>query len=63
MEVLHEGFITELNKYLLAEVNQTIKAVTHLWEKYFVSLDALLTDRKKAEDKLNSFLKGLGYYE
>jgi type I restriction enzyme M protein len=63
MEVLHEGFITELNKYLLAEVNQTIKAVTHLWEKYFVSLGTLLTNRKKAEDKLNDFLKGLGYYE
>lgn len=63
MEILYDGFVAELNKYLVAEVNITVKAVTNLWEKYYISLDTLLSDRKAAEDKLNGYLKELGYYE
>lgn len=61
MQLLHEGFITELDKYLNAEVAKTVKAVSGLWEKYHASATALLADRKAAEDKLNGFLKRLGY--
>jgi type I restriction enzyme M protein len=45
-----------------AEVAKTVKAVTRLWEKYYVSADTLTGERQAAEDKLNSFLRGLGYY-
>lgn len=62
MQLLHEGFVAELDKYLITEVAETIKAVTRLWEKYYVSANTLLEGRQHAEDKLNGFLRGLGYY-
>lgn len=37
MQLLHEGFVEELNRYLAAEVLKTIKAIYKLWEKYHVS--------------------------
>lgn len=61
LQILHECFVDELNKYLLAEVMVTVKAVQKLWEKYYTSAKELLTQRKKAEDKLNGFLEKLGY--
>ena len=62
MELLQEGFVAELDKYLKAELDKTIKAVQRLWEKYAVSAQQLLDTRAAAEDKLNGFLRGLGYY-
>ena len=61
LQILHECFVEELSKYLLAEVMVTVKAVQKLWEKYYTSATELLAQRKKAEDKLNGFLKKLGY--
>ena len=61
MQILHEGFVQELDKYLKEEANKTVKAVQHLYDKYFTSLNSLLTDRSNAEKELNAFLKGLGY--
>lgn len=61
LQILHECFVEELNKYLLAEVMVTVKAVQKLWEKYYTSAKELLAQRKKAEDKLNGFLEKLGY--
>ena len=61
MQLLHEGFITELDKYLNAEVVKTVKAVSRLWEKYHASATNLIAERKAAEDKLNGFLERLGY--
>ncbi|KQN96204.1 type I restriction-modification system subunit M [Paenibacillus sp. Leaf72] len=62
MELLCEGFIIELDKYLKAELDKTVKAVHHLWEKYAISAKQLTDTRAAAEDKLNGFLRGLGYY-
>lgn len=62
MELLREGFIAELDKYLKAELEKTIKAVQHLWQKYAISAKHLTETRTVAEDKLNGFLRGLGYY-
>ncbi|HAN20684.1 MAG TPA: hypothetical protein DCP51_03255 [Clostridiales bacterium] len=61
MQLLHEGFVVELEKYLTTEVAKTVKAVCKLWDKYFVSANQMLNERKKAEDKLNGFLERLGY--
>ena len=61
MQLLHEGFVFELDKYLNAEVTKTAKAVCGLWDKYHTSTTDLLAERKIAEDKLNSFLERLGY--
>jgi len=62
MELLREGFATELEKYLAAEVNKTIGAIARLWDKYAVSAEALTDKRKAAEDRLDGFLRRLGYY-
>ena len=61
MHLLHDGFVEELDAYLSAEVQKTIRAVNKLWEKYHVSVTTLLDERKAAEDKLNGFLAQLGY--
>ena len=61
MQLLHDGFVEELDAYLSAEVQKTIRAVNKLWEKYHVSITTLLDKRKVAEDKLNGFLAQLGY--
>lgn len=50
MQLLHDGFVEELDAYLSAEVQKTIRAVNKLWEKYYVSVTALLDERKTAED-------------
>jgi type I restriction enzyme M protein len=63
MQLLHESFVAELEKYLSAELAKTVSAVTHLWEKYYVSASTLLDERQAAENKLHGFLRGLGYYE
>jgi type I restriction enzyme M protein len=63
MELLQEGFIAELNKYLKAELDKTVKAVQHLWEKYAASANQLTEARTVAEDRLSSFLRGLGYVD
>lgn len=61
MQLLHDGFVEELNAYLSAEVQKTIRAISKLWEKYHISVNELLDERKKAEDRLNGFLEQLGY--
>lgn len=61
MQLLHDGFVEELDAYLSAEVQKTIRAVNKLWEKYHISVATLLDERKAAEDKLNGFLAQLGY--
>jgi len=63
MELLYEGFAAELEKYLTAEVEKTVKAVTHLWDKYAVSAQKLTEERTAAEDKLDAFLRGLEYVD
>jgi type I restriction enzyme M protein len=62
MELLHESFTHELGKYLAAELDKTVRAIQHLWDKYAISAEQLTTERKDAEDKLDRFLRGLGYY-
>lgn len=42
MRLLHDGFVEELDAYLSAEVQKTIRAVNKLWEKYHVSVTTLL---------------------
>lgn len=61
MQLLHEGFLSELDKYLNAELVKTVNAVNKLWDKYHVSANTLLDERNTAEEKLNGFLERLGY--
>ena len=61
LQLLYEAFVIELEKYLKTEVDKTIKAIQHLWDKYFISANKLLTERVEAEKSLNNFLERLGY--
>jgi type I restriction enzyme M protein len=63
LELLKDAFVTELEKHLKAELDKTIKAVCHIWDKYFTSAAKLLKERNFAEKKLNGFLKSLGYID
>jgi type I restriction enzyme M protein len=63
LELLKDAFVTELQKYLKAELDKTIKAACHIWDKYFTSAAQLLKERNTAEKKLNGFLKNLGYID
>jgi type I restriction enzyme M protein len=63
MELLYEGFVVELEKYLTAELDKTIRAIWHLWDKYAESAKKLTEKRTTAEDKLNTYLRGLGYVD
>jgi len=61
MVLLRDGFIAELEKYLVAEVDKTVRVLLQLWDKYAVSAEMLLKNRNSAEVCLNGFLKELGY--
>jgi len=63
MQLLYEGLIYELDKYLAAEVDKTVNAVCKLWDKYYTSSKELLACRSATEKKLNKFLKELGYID
>jgi len=62
MELLHDSFEAELEKYITAEMDKTVKAILRLWDKYAVSGETLTKGRYAAEKKLEGYLRGLGYY-
>jgi len=53
----------ELNRYLNSEKRRLIAVVENLWDKYAVSSRELESQRAETLEKLNGFLKGLGYLE
>ncbi len=61
MDILKDSLFVKLEKYLKSEMDKTIKAVQHLYDKYFASTSQLLKEREEAESKLNEFLKELRY--
>jgi len=63
MELLHDSFMVELEKYISAEVEKTVKAVLRMWNKYAVSGQTLMAERNTAEKTLEKYLRKLGYYE
>ncbi|CUU01090.1 hypothetical protein JGI3_02239 [Candidatus Kryptobacter tengchongensis] len=52
-----------LEKYLNAEKKELVKIFENLWDKYKVSLVELREERDKEVEKLEEFLKKLGYYD
>jgi len=51
----------ELDRYLTAEKLHLIALIENLWDKYAVSSRELEHRRLETLEKLNGFLKGLGY--
>ena len=61
LKKLNDIIQTELERYLNAEKRALIAAVEKLWDKYAVSMRELEQQRTETLEKLDAFLKGLGY--
>jgi len=62
LEKFYEHIENQLNKYLNEEKKEIIKIFEKLWDKYKVSLSDITEERDKEMEKLEGFLKKLGYY-
>ena len=58
---LYDIVSTELERYLNAEMRHLISGVENLWDKYAVSSQKMEHSRLVTVDRLDGFLKGLGY--
>ena len=58
---LYDLATNELNRYLNAEKRALIAGVEKLWDKYAVSSRQLEQERAETMEKLDGFLKSLGY--
>jgi type I restriction enzyme M protein len=61
LKKLYDLAANELNRYLNAEKRSLIAGVEKLWDKYAVSSRQLEQERAETLEKLNGFLKDLGY--
>jgi type I restriction enzyme M protein len=61
LQILHDEVATEMERYLKAELSVAITVFEKLWEKYITSLVFISESRKTAADKMDQFLKKLGY--
>jgi type I restriction enzyme M protein len=61
LEKFFELIQNQLDKYLNEEKKELIKIFEDLWDKYKVSLSELKYDRDEQVEKLDEFLKRLGY--
>lgn len=58
---LYDIASAELRRYLNVEKRQLIRGVENLWDKYAVSSKEMEQSRQQTLEKLDGFLKGLGY--
>ncbi|HGG0417179.1 TPA: type I restriction-modification system subunit M [Clostridium sporogenes] len=52
-----------MNSFLQDELQNIIRDIENLWDKYKVSLNSILKERETMRNELNEFLKELGYNE
>ncbi|MDK2952846.1 MAG: type restriction enzyme protein [Kosmotoga sp.] len=62
LEKFYDLISQQLEKYLNTEKKELIKVFENLWDKYEVSLRELVAERDAEVEKLNEFLKKLGYF-
>jgi len=62
LEKFYDLINQQLEKYLNTEKKELIKVFENLWDKYRVSLRELVAERDAEVEKLNEFLKKLGYF-
>ena len=53
---------SELERYLSAEIRYLISGIENLWDKYAISSQEMEQSRLITVDRLEGFLKGLGYF-
>ena len=63
LKKLYDTVSAELEHYLNAEMRHLISGVENLWSKYAVSSQKMERSRLATVERLDGFLKGLGYYK
>ena len=61
LKKLYDSVCTELERYLNAEIRHLISGVENLWDKYAMSSQKMERSRVVTVERLDGFLKGLGY--
>ena len=61
LKKLYDTVSTELERYLDAEMRHLISDVENLWDKYAMSSQKMERSRLVTVDRLNKFMRGLGY--
>ncbi len=61
LERLQKVLMRTYQAYLRADERACIKAIENLWNKYAVTAKTITEQRNAASDKLNEFMKELGY--
>ena len=62
LKKLYDIASTELERYLNAEMRSLVSGVENLWNKYATSSQKMEQARMAIVDRLDGFLKGLGYF-
>ena len=63
LKKLYDIVSTELERYLNAEMRHLISGIENLWSKYAVSSQKMERSRLATVERLDGFLKGLGYFK
>ncbi|MGK7930989.1 MAG: hypothetical protein AB4041_06100 [Microcystaceae cyanobacterium] len=61
LSILEEGIKTELERAVTAHRQGVIKTVENWWDKYRITLKTIQSERDEAAQKLDGFLRQLGY--
>ena len=61
LQKLHDLVANELSRYLKSEQRLVINIFENLFDKYFIPLSQIHTQRDEANKKLNTYLKQLKY--
>ncbi|TBZ35718.1 SAM-dependent DNA methyltransferase [Rhizobium leguminosarum bv. viciae] len=61
LKILHDDIEKILTRYIAAQRGQIVVAFENWWNKYRMTLTEIESARAEATEKLDGFLKGLGY--
>ncbi|QKG84704.1 N-6 DNA methylase [Kroppenstedtia pulmonis] len=61
LSILRESLTAQLDRSVTAHRQQVVAAVENWWDKYYVTLREIERERDEAKEKLEAFLRGLGY--
>ncbi|SDC72517.1 type I restriction enzyme M protein [Melghirimyces thermohalophilus] len=61
LSILRENLTAQLDRAVTAHRQQVVAAVENWWDKYRVTLRQIESERDEAKEKLEMFLRGVGY--
>lgn len=63
LSILRENLTIQLDRSVTAHRQQVVAAVENWWDKYHTPLREIEQERDEAKEKLEAFLRGLGYVQ